>query len=113
MNSVLALSITVYTTFFKATVYFFYAQPNSITNFNATIEYLNSYYHYGGDGCTVEVTTTPWRYSIENIYEAVDFEVYARACNGRECESPVVMRARTQLRGFIFYLSNFSLKAII
>ncbi len=74
MNLNLALSITVHTTFFTATVYFSYAHPNRITKVNATIEYLISYSHYGGDGYTVKVITTSWRCSIEkNICEAVDF----------------------------------------
>ncbi len=86
-----ALSITVDTTIHTATVYFSYENPINITKFNATIPYLDSYYEYKYDGCSLEVTTTPWRCSIQNIYEAVDFNVLARACNEEECESPVVM----------------------
>ncbi len=36
---------------------------------------------------------------MHNLFEAVDFDVFARACNEEVCEPPVVMRARTKLRG--------------
>ncbi len=70
-----------------------------MTHFEATIEYLDSDYEYEGDGCSVKVTATPLRCSIQNLYEAVDFNVIARACNKKVCERPVVMRERTTLRG--------------
>ncbi len=109
MIFVLALSISVETTINTAAVYFVYDGPKPITRFEATIEYLDSDYEYKGDGCSVNVTTSPLRCSIQNLYEAVDFNVIARACNKEVCERPVVMRERTTLRGsrYCFFSFNF------
>ncbi len=105
---VLALSISVKTTINTAAVYFVYDGPKIITHFEATIEYLDSEYKYEGDGCSVKVATSPLRCSIQNLYEAVDFNVIARACNNKECERPVVMRERTTLRGLSYwFFCNF------
>ncbi len=61
----LALSITVDTTFYTATVFFSYENPNNITIFHATIKYCDSYYQYEYGGCSVEVTKLPWRCSMD------------------------------------------------
>ncbi len=110
MTIVLALSITVDTAIHTATVYFSYANPKNITKFVATIVYCDSSYHYEYEGCSVKVTTSPLRCSIQHLYEAVDFDVFARACNDEVCEPPVVMRARTKLRGAYLYYLNVLIK---
>ncbi len=104
MIIVLALSITVDTAIHTATVYFSYANPKNITKFVATIEYCDSSYHYEYDGCSVKVTTSPLSCSIQHLFEAADFDVFASACNDEVCEPPVVMRARTKLRGTYLFL---------
>ncbi len=96
---VLALSISVGTTINTAAVYFSYEDPKIITHFEAAIKYLDSAYEYKGEGCSVKVTNTPWKCVIQRLYEAVDFNVIARACNGEVCEPKVVIRERTKLRG--------------
>ncbi len=107
---VLALSISVKTTINTAAVYFVYDGPKIITHFEATIEYLDSDYEYEGDGCSVKAAATSLRCSIQNLYEAVDFNVIARACNNKECDRPVVMRERTTLRGsrYCFFFNFFA-----
>ncbi len=96
---VLALSITVDTAIHSATVFFSYTNPSNITKFVATLKYCDPKYYYEYDGCSAKLSTSPWRCSMHNLFEAVDFDVFARACNEEVCEPPVVMRARTKLRG--------------
>ncbi len=99
MIIVLALSISAETTVNTAAVYFYYEEPKSITHFKATVEYLDSTYQYKGEGCSVKVTNAPWKCVIQRLYEAVDFNIIARACNKEVCARPVMVRERTKLRG--------------
>ncbi len=96
---ILALSISVETSIHTATVFFFYEHPQNITHFDGTIKYLDGRYEYSYEGCSVSVTTSTWECVIKHIYEAVDFNVVARACNKEVCERPVVTQERTELRG--------------
>ncbi len=92
--STLGLGIEVITTFTTATVTFYYANPSEFERYEAFVDAIGS-----SKQCSVQSTAAFIRCTITGLEEAVDFVIFAQACNAHGCGPAVNMDARTKLRG--------------
>ncbi len=95
------LSLSVATTTTTANVTFLYADLVKVRTFVAYVNRRGS-----SQKCSVSPKTSPLQCTLTGIREATEFTVIAEVCLREKpgCEPEVMQKARTQLRGPLYFL---------